>query len=266
MNIHVNEGEAAKLFKATIFSTEIGSHMYGTNNENSDKDILYIYAVSEAEQYSLIKTHHQYQFKKDGVDHIFVNVDAFFRNSLSGDSTINFEIINSLTFKESKQMSRFYHMRQYFANYKIVRSYLGMARRDLKHMNRDKDDRSRNKKLAHSVRGLKFARSIVSKEFNPIISGADLEYIKHIFSIDERQDRENLRESTDKDIDSLRLSVNQMLDDGTLGLPKYMEPGAQLLLDSHLYALKTSNFYKEKVTESLLFKSVYEANEEDIKY
>jgi len=75
--------------------------MYGTDNENSDTDILHIYVQTKEESNSFVKfqNHHQLQFKKDNVDYIFTDIFTFLKNLMSGDSTINFEVIHSETLK-----------------------------------------------------------------------------------------------------------------------------------------------------------------------
>ena len=267
MNIHIEDRDKFELLKkATLFKVTIGSHMYGTANESSDQDILHIYAVSRMEQSSFVKTHHQYQFKEDGIDYIFVNIDAFLRNTLNGDSTINFEVIHSDEMKNDDIFRKLYHIGYSFCNYNIARSYLGLAKRDLKHMNNSKDDKSRNKKLAHAYRGLQFAEMIMEKDFNPVLSGKKLETVQHLLALNDNETRKSFFNTLNSSVGFVRLDLNEKFDKKTLGLPKYMKPEAQLMLDGFLIGLKDSQFYKERVQDDLLFYSVYEANEEDIKY
>ena len=82
------------LKKATLVEIEVGSKMYGLSHDDSDKDLLCIYATSETEKNSFCLTHHQIQYKDEinRIDYIFVNIHNFLRNSLNGDSTINFEV------------------------------------------------------------------------------------------------------------------------------------------------------------------------------
>ena len=268
MNIHIDDENRFELLrKATLFKAIIGSHMYGTSNEHSDQDILHIYALSKMEEKSFVKTHHQYQYKKDGIDYLFVNIDAFLRNSLSGDSTINFEVIHSEEMKNDEVFSGLYDLRNSFCNYKIARSYLGLAKRDLAHMNNNKDDRSRNKKLAHAHRGYLFAMMVQSStEFNPVLDKNSLQEINEIFQIKHREEREGMRDHVKDNVATLTQILNKNKDKGELLIPKNMKPEDQLMLDNFVVELKGSEFYKSRVQEDLLFYSVYEANEKDINY
>jgi predicted nucleotidyltransferase len=84
MNIHITDIELfEKLSISTIFSIEIGSKMYGLDNDNSDRDILCIYATSDNELNSFYMTHHQIQYKENNTDYIFVNIHNFIRNCLA---------------------------------------------------------------------------------------------------------------------------------------------------------------------------------------
>src|ERR1700749_424554 len=96
MNIHFKDKELFENLKhATLAKVRIGSHLYGTNDSESDEDFLHIYATSEKELQSFIWTNHQLQYKTDGNDHNFISLHAFIRNCVNGDSTINFEVIHS---------------------------------------------------------------------------------------------------------------------------------------------------------------------------
>lgn len=166
MNIHFTDKELfEKLKSATIAKCVVGSHMYGTNTETSDTDYLYIYATSENELNSFIKTHHQLQYKEDGIDYNFVSLHNFMNNTLNGDSSINFEVINSdaligtdLEFLNTYKKS--------FLTYTIVRSYLGFARRDIKHFFRAETEYDKLKRLKHIVRGYLYSNDMINGCFD----------------------------------------------------------------------------------------------------
>jgi len=231
MNIHFENKELFKELKSqSIFNIEIGSRMYGTDNKDSDIDILYIYIPSYDELNSVSSNHHQYQFKEDGIDHIFTDIYTFIKNALNGDSTINFEVINSEKMIGSK-LNWLYESRDKFWNYKIVRAYLGRARKDIKTMASFSDVKDKTKKLSHGIRGLFFADAILDKNFKSEIS----DELKEIFS--------NIREMTDKKeigskankittaVSHLRDIINVRLDSLTLELEHYASPSTMLFLD-----------------------------------
>lgn len=165
MNIHFTD---RKLFDAltdnTVVKVKIGSHMYILNDGNSDIDYLYIYL--ERDRSSFLWEHHQLQFKEDGIDHNFTTLQGFIRNVITGDATINFEVLHSLALKNS-MLGWLWEKREYFYNYNIIKSYLGLARRDHKHWMREtwngaKHDFRTNKKATHFVRGVISANNILN--------------------------------------------------------------------------------------------------------
>ena len=95
--------DTKKLKKATIAKVRVGSFVYGTDTIESDEDFLYIYATSENELLSVIQTQHQLQYKSNNgyylntrdIDHNFVSLHNFIKNIISGDSSINYEVIQS---------------------------------------------------------------------------------------------------------------------------------------------------------------------------
>lgn len=79
--------------------------------------------------------------------------------------SVNFEICNSTDLLNTK-LQFLYDNRIAFYNYKILRSYLGLARRDLKHLdkatkNKPSTNRNKNKKLIHAIRGYYTAKQIL---------------------------------------------------------------------------------------------------------
>ncbi len=166
MNIHFTDKELfEKLKSATITKVLIGSHMYGTQNSASDIDYLYIYATSENELNSFIKVHHQLQYKENGIDHNFVSLHNFLHNCLNGDSTINFEVINS-TSLIGTDIEFLYNYRKTFLTYTIIRSLLGLARRDSKHFFSAKTEYDKEKKLKHVIRGYLYSRDMIDNNFD----------------------------------------------------------------------------------------------------
>lgn len=233
MNIHFEDKEVfEELKRISLFKTKMGSWMYGTNDEYSDTDFLYIYMPSEDEIVSMASNHHQFQYKENGVDHIFTDIFTFLKNSLSGDSTINFEIINHESLIDSK-LSFIYDMRLAFHNYKIIRSYLGLARRDLKYISKGKDDRDKNKKLNHVLRGYSFCLAILNKKFNTLIDKESKLYKEIIFnkSISDSKIRHKIGTDLSGLISLTRDDVNRWLDDGSLKFPQYMRADDMKKLD-----------------------------------
>jgi len=96
---------------------------------------------------------------------IFTSLHSFLRNLFSGDAIINFEIINSKNLLGTN-LESLYNMRKSFYTYKVMRSYLGFGRRDLKQINLGEKDRGKNKKLFHTYRCWKSCLDIYNGNFN----------------------------------------------------------------------------------------------------
>jgi hypothetical protein len=75
-----------------------------------------------------------------------------------GDSTLNFEALYSEALKNHEDFKFLSEFKANFVNYQLIKSYLGLARRDIKMYKKDKNE----KKLFHSFRGYLTAQAIYS--------------------------------------------------------------------------------------------------------
>lgn len=231
MNIHFTDTELFKnLKKATLAKVKVGSHMYGTNNENSDTDYLYIYATSKNELASAIQTHHQLQFiDENGDDHNFVSLHTFIRNILNGDSTINFEVIQSGVLKNTK-LEFLCNFDNDFITYTIIRSYLGLARRDVKHYFKANTDYLKKKRLGHIIRGYLYARDMIQNQWN--FNAANIE-LKSILDNLDVSNNKRLKDF-DAGISFLRDELNEKLNNKTLGLSQHMNVDAAIKMTNKI--------------------------------
>lgn len=153
MNIHFADKKLKEtLDQSTIFEIEVGSGMYGLKTAESDTDILKIYLEGYLNLTSITQTHHQLQYN----DYIYTSLGQFVRNIISGDSTINYEVLQHPEFR--KQFSNLYFFVNKLDPINTIKSYLGMAKRDLKILKYNFS----NKKLYHFIRGLAFAEAILN--------------------------------------------------------------------------------------------------------
>jgi len=160
MNLKINNTELFNTLKQySIFQTVIGSNMYKLNDELSDIDNLYILLPNS----NIFRNFHQLQFKINHEDHLFVFLDSFILNTLNGDSTINFEVIQSLNL--DSVLNWFRDNKTKLFNYSVIKSYLGMAKRDIKYFNKEVGLRNKQRKLIHIYRGLLFAENIFNGLF-----------------------------------------------------------------------------------------------------
>ena len=274
MNIHITDVKFFEsLKKATLVEIEVGSKMYGLSHDDSDKDLLCIYATSETEKNSFCLTHHQIQYKDEinRIDYIFVNIHNFLRNSLNGDSTINFEVINSDKLIDTP-LEFLYQMRKAFFNYKILRSYLGLARRDIQRMDIDgKTEFGKNKKIAHSFRGFIFANQIYKyltendDDIEIKLHDYNISFIKKtIWEFPDYKERKKYFTTLLSDIDELRKKINKDLDEHIF--IRFMSIENQKLLDLNLKDLIKSKLYQKCIMMDFDMNMIYHANEYDVSY
>jgi predicted nucleotidyltransferase len=213
MNIHFTNKELFDdLQSRTFLKVEIGSSLYGLNNSSSDLDYLYIYQESQEELLSLNWTHHQFQFKENNIDHNFTGLRNFIRNILTGDSTINFEVLYS---DEIKDSSLNWLLKYKFDNYNIIKSYLGLAKRDIKYLRYNTSGFNHfsaqdYKKATHFLRGVEFAKRLLNKEFH--LDSSHLILIKS----GNEDNLKNILLEKEIEMNSLRLKLNELLNNNQI--------------------------------------------------
>jgi len=241
MNIHFIDKELLdKLKVATLAKVMVGSHLYGTNDENSDVDYLYIYATSENELLSSIKVHHQLQYKEDGIDYNFVSLHNFISNILSGDSTINYEVIHSDSLNGSllDWISKY---KDVFTTYTMIRSYLGLARRDVKHFSKANTDYLKMKRLKHIIRGYTYARDMIrTDKFNFEKSNDEYKSIEIDITTNKM-----LRNYTNL-ITGLRNELNELLNSNTLNKAKVINVKDGISFNNEFINFCKSGTFKNK--------------------
>ena len=201
MNIVINSEEANQLFYREFQRYFIGSRLYGTDNKNSDIDILVIYNSLDPFLESNYNVQHQFQYKdieyseifnKFGkpIDYIFTSRHQFFRNLYSGDSTINADVV------------LFYNLPYSVRTFNIIKAYIGFAKRDIKFIGKDDKDR-----YFHARRGLYTAECLL---MNKVPQLSDIQSFKNDKSLS-KQDLTNKEQE-------LRIVCNKLFEQGELPL------------------------------------------------
>lgn len=242
MNIHFKDKELFENLKlATIAKVKVGSHLYGTNDifGKSDEDYLYIYATSDNELKSFIWTNHQLQYKEEGIDHNFVSIHSFIRNCLNGDSTINFEVIQSDELLGTR-LDFLTENKKAFHTYTIIRSYLGLCNRDVKHYYKASTDLLKKKRLGHIVRGWLYAFDLLHNEFDFNSLNEELKIRLKNLDVSNNDNLKNYKEL----IPNLRTELNQKLDSNTLGLSKLIRVDDAKIINDKLLELVNSDSYR----------------------
>ena len=158
MNIHFADKKLKEqLDHSTIFEIEVGSGMYRLKTSESDTDILKIYLEGDLNLTSITPNHHQLQYNdtENNIDYIYTSLGQFVKNIISGDSTINYEVLESPEFR--KEFKDLYFFVNKLDKINTIKSYLGMAKRDIKAFKKEHSI----KKAYHIQRGILFANCIM---------------------------------------------------------------------------------------------------------
>lgn len=130
MNIKITKSEHNRLLKHQVHEYIIGSHLYKTNDNNSDKDLVCIYddflLKNAALHLNAFPNIHSFQYDDmdNNVQYIWMSSAQFWQNQRSGEVTINSDIVMFYpAFKNALALCQ---------TYKVIRAYLGYAKRDLK--------------------------------------------------------------------------------------------------------------------------------------
>lgn len=77
----------------------------------------------------------QYNDNENNIDYIYTSLGQFVRNIISGDSTINYEVLQHPEFR--KEFKNLYFVVNKLDKINTVKSYLGMAKRDIKSLKKN---------------------------------------------------------------------------------------------------------------------------------
>lgn len=248
MNIHFKDPILfEKLKKATIAKVRVGSFVYGTDTIESDEDFLYIYATSENELLSVIQTQHQLQYKSNNgyylnprdIDHNFVSLHNFIKNIINGDSSINYEVIQSeeLIGTDLEWLIKY---RNNFTTYTIIRSYLGFCNRDIKHYHKYNDKYNKEKRLKHIIRGYIYARDMIDNCFN--FNNANEELRSIIINVD--NDKQLKKYSIL--VSNLRKTLTEKFNNKTLRYPQHINVSESICLTNDILGYCKSKSFKNK--------------------
>lgn len=220
MNIVITKEERDFLEKSVLKRYTIGSQLYKTNNSDSDTDILNIYKTSAIELNSALPNFHQFQWKdtENNIDWLYTSELQFWRNFYSGDSTINTDIVLFTDIVTDDN-----HRLKLCRTYKIIKAYIGFAKRDLKQINKDKS------KIFHANRGLYCAKELIENRLPSLDKIKDLYFnslTKDILEIEEER---------------LRIQLNDLYNKQQI-LSYYIEKCGNTLFDKLLESNNTIEF------------------------
>jgi len=276
MYIQFNDIELQKtLQNASIATVKMGSHLYGCSTPSSDTDYLCIYVEGIKNANSFVWEHHPFQFKTDYADWNYTTLQKFIRNLINGDSPHNFEVLYSEEFATS-DLSWLLKYRSHFSNYNLIRSYLGLVKRDMKDFNKELHGVDRSnittlgyKKLAHAYRGLDTAiNMMVNNPYQYHTKGESVVLERHknmkTGNVTSNEIR-HYRAWIENNLESVRNQLNDMLSSHTIH--KIMSPEIAKELDDELMNFCQSIVYKSKEVDYIDYRLIpYSAIENGVSY
>lgn len=256
MNLHINKEQFDVLINSKLVGKFlIGSHLYGINNEKSDKDYLIIYHPFKNQLYSAFNNHHQFQYKdlENNIDYNFVDTLTFIRNLVKGDSTINYELLYSKEFQNSS-LGFLSDLKEHFRTYTIVKSYLGFADRDARMLNQRKSFDDKLSGLVHIYRSYLFGVNIFNNDFK-----LELDELKAY--------KKSLNKVNIEDLKVMRDNIKSFRDDflnkalEKKEIVRFLDVNIQAEIDNQLtFVLNVNDIDFD-------LKQIYESNEEpELKY
>jgi hypothetical protein len=195
-----------------------------------------------------------------------VNIFAFLKNCINGDSVINFEVIHHEEIQHPP-LKFLWDLRFSFYNYKIIRSYNGLGRRDIREIPKQVGDYDKNKKIAHALRCLEFSKLVMDRAFSPKVSEELKNRIQQIKKIQDWKERNEISEIVRQDLELSRARITELYSTGKSSFPSFMTLVDQQKLDSKLNQLISSDLWKEKCEWEMNLFPFYDAHENpDIRY
>ena len=235
MNIVITKEEHSRLLQMEVGRVVMGSTLYGTATDNSDIDYLCFYKKPYFWGTEYYPNIHQFQYTEDNVDYIWTNSEQFWRNQRSGDSTINSDIVMFNKTPAGNWTDGIMPMTglalQYCRTYKVIKAFLGFAKRDLK----DGSDH----KITHAERSMHCAHHLLDNML------PNLTVIQEIYGVN-RFDT-NLKAKIPEMLEynkKLRTKLNGMYDSGELKM-YYVPKTNDLLLNKLLDSNNTKEFRYE---------------------
>ena len=245
MNIKISKEEHTFLQEYVLTQILMGSKLYGVDTEKSDTDYLCIYSTPiewSGNKFNAFPNIHQFQYTdtENNIDYVYTSEDQFYWNLFSGDSTINADICLFSDKATVLGEVKMYILR----TYKIIKAYLGFAKRDL-------SKGAKIDSMCHGARSLVIAKFLLNGNL-PTSADVQSTYsdLKIIHDTNESglvKELNRLRKLESE----CRKELNTMLDKNEIFLYPDFTKHSKLLpnsvepIDSLLFKLLNSNNTKE---------------------
>lgn len=216
MNVKITKEQHKELEKLMYVEYLFGSQLHGIATEESDFDYVRVIQDSFYDKFKTLAIFlpniHSWQYDgENNTQYVWMTETQFYRNFLMGDGNMLADIvILSGEFEDSLFLSR---------TYKVIKGYLGVAKRDLRlHGNNEK-------KRFHAYRSLYMADRLIMNV---------LPTIKDIQAL--RKEAVPTKEQLSAQEQMLRERLNDMLNNGGIEMyPKFEEPNelVQIMMNNN---------------------------------
>jgi len=220
MNIKITKEQHEKLCKLDYEEYLFGSQLHGIANKESDFD--YVRVISDEFYLSFISfarflpNIHSWQYDgENSTQYVWMTETQFFRNLFSGDGNMIADVVLlSGKFDESLFLCR---------TYKIIKGFIGVAKRDLKLHGNDR------KKKFHAIRSMMMAEKLMQ---NILPTVEDIQFYKQHYDNNPEPSKGQLEHKEQE----LRYKLNEMLNKGEVSTyPRFKEdnPLVQIMCDTN---------------------------------
>jgi len=267
MNIQIEDENILTVLNDSVIDRfEFGSKIYGLETENSDIDDIAVIKQNDFFANTFLWEHHTIQRASEERDTIYTTLQLLVRNLMTGDSTAYFETLHSDQCKGTI-LEFLADRKEWFYNFTTIRSFLGYARRDIKH---SKDN---GKRFAHAVRCYYAAKMLFEDNFySNYYRDYDSNVYDYIRSMklgthglskyELSQEIHHYR----KAIDDLRKTVSTSFNSNQRKYDRYMSVERLREIDSYVIDKNKSLWYNLENDEEFYIYQMYHALENGIEY
>ncbi len=220
MNVKITKEQHEKLCKLDYEEYLFGSQLHGIANKGSDFDYVRVISDAYYEEFTtfarFLPNIHSWQYDgENNTQYVWMTETQFFRNLFSGDGNMIADIVLlSGKFNDSLFLCR---------TYKIIKGFIGVAKRDLKLHGSDR------KKKFHAIRSLMMAEKLMT---NILPTIEDIQFYKHHYDSNPEPSKEQLQHKEQE----LRFKLNDMLNKKEITMyPQFKEPNSlvQVMVDTN---------------------------------
>lgn len=267
MNIQIEDENILNVLNESVIDRfEFGSKIYGLETEKSDVDDIAVIKQNDFFANTFLWEHHTIQRASEERDTIYTTLQLLVRNLMTGDSTAYFETLHSNQC-DGTILEFLADRKSWFYNFTTIRSFVGYARRDIKH---SKDN---GKRFAHAVRCYYAAKMLFDdhfytndyREYDTNV----YEYIRSMKLGTHGLSKYELSQEIQyykKSIDDLRKQVSESFNSNQRKHDRYMSAERLREIDAYVIDKNKTLWYDLEDEENFYIYQMYHALENGIEY